>query len=371
MNSVKTILVIDDDKKFSLGLVAVLRREGFQVFNVNTGAEGLIAIRNYKPDVILCDIMMPPPNGIELKKEISADPELGQIPFLFLTARTAQVDKLAGLQSGADDYITKPFDVNELLARINSVVRRYERGQQRGIQDSIADLDKLRTNISTNISHEMRTPLTVILSTLELILKEKFFRDNVDLGNYINTASSSAYRLKFLVEDLEMLYDLDQGALSTVPQKVDISFHLKNPINQTLKYWEKKQLNVQLQISSEVIVYAPRNEFGHIVSHLVDNACKFCPDRGRIVISVKPNEIGSCVIEIFNEGIGIPVDLREKVFERYYQISQGETRDFGGLGVGLTLARAYARAWGGDVQILDSLNGCRVRMVLPPRNAEN
>ena len=366
----RTILVIDDDKKFSLGLVAVLRREGFDVINASNGSEGMAAIRATKPDIILCDIMMPSPNGIQLKEELSTNPELGHIPFIFLTARTAQVDKLAGLQSGADDYITKPFDVNELLARIQSVLRREERGHNREIQGSIADLDKLRSSITTNISHEMRTPLTVILSTLELILKDKFVQRNVELDEYITTASSSAYRLKFLVEDLEMLYDMDQGSLSYLTQKIDINFHLKNPINQTLILWEKKKLNVQIKINPLTVIFAPRNEFGHVVAHLVDNACKFSPEKGKVSISVEPGESGGCVIEVTNDGIGIPPELREKVFERYYQISQGDTRDFGGLGVGLTIARTYVRAWGGDIQILDSLSGCRVRMVLPPNELE-
>ena len=367
MNSInKTILVIDDDKKFSLGLVAVLRREGFDVINAGNGAEGMAAIRSSKPDIILCDIMMPPPNGIQLKKELANDPQLGHIPFFFLTARTAQVDKLAGLQSGADDYITKPFDVNELLARIQSVIRREERGHTRGIQDSIADLDKLRANISTNLSHEMRTPLTVILSTLELILKDKFVQGNVELDEYINTASSSAYRLKFLVEDLEMLYDMDQGSLNSMGQRIDFSFHLRNPINQTLSLWEKKKLNIQININPLTEIFAPRNEFGHVIAHLVDNACKFSPEKGKVVISVQPGEQGGSIIEITNDGIGVPPELREKVFERYYQISQGETRDFGGLGVGLTIARTFVRAWGGEIKILDSLSGCRVQMVLPP-----
>ena len=366
----RTILVIDDDKKFSLGLVAVLRREGFDVINASNGSEGMAAIRATKPDIILCDIMMPPPNGIQLKKELSVDPDLGHIPFFFLTARTAQMDKLAGLQSGADDYITKPFDVNELLARIQSVLRREERGHSRGIQESIADLDKPRSNISANLSHEMRTPLTIILSTLELILKDKFVQRNLELDEYITTASSSAYRLKFLVEDLEMLYDMDQKHLTYVPQRIDMTFHLKNPINQTTVLWEKKKLNIKININPNTMIFAPRNEFGHVVAHLVDNACKFSPDKGKVNISVEPGESGGCVIEVTNDGIGIPPELREKVFERYYQISQGDTRDFGGLGVGLTIARTYVRAWGGDIQILDSLSGCRVRMVLPPNNLE-
>jgi signal transduction histidine kinase len=370
MNESKTILVIDDDKKFSLGLVAVLRREGFQVFSAANGTEGMAAIQTVKPDIILCDIMMPPPNGIQLKHELAGDAQLGQIPFIFLTARVSQVDKLAGLENGADDYITKPFDINELLARIQSILRRDEYGHQRGIHESLADLDKLRGNISTNLSHEMRTPLTVILSTLELILKEKFTGDDTELDRYINTANSSAYRLKFLVEDLEMLYELDRGKLDFVGQKIDITFHLKKPITQTMLMWERKKLDCQLTIDRETVIFAPRDKFGHIVAHLVDNACKFSPEKGKVVISVQPNAQGGCFLEVTNSGAGIPLELREKVFERYYQVSQGDTREFGGLGVGLTIARAYARAWGGDVQILDCPTGCRVRMVIPPQSLD-
>ena len=366
MNTSKTILVIDDDKQLSFGLVAVLRREGFQVLSASNGNEGLAAIREKKPDVILCDIMMPPPNGIQVKKQLANDPILGQIPFLFLTARISPVDKVAGLENGADDYVTKPFDINELLARIQAVLRRDEYGHRRGIQTSLADLNKLRANISTNLSGEIRTPLTIILSTLELILNEKFSRDDDELGRYIHLASTNAHRLNFLTEDIEMLYKIDQGDLDFLKQRIDITFHLKNPINQVLKMWEKKQLNLQLTIDPEAILFAPRNHFQHIVAHLVDNACKFSPEKGKIKIEVQPDEEGGCYLEITDEGIGIPVEMREKVFERYFQISQGNTRKFGGLGIGLTIARTYTRAWGGDVLILDNPAGCRVRMVLPP-----
>ena len=332
MSSLKKILVIDDDKKFSLGLVALLRREGFEVINADNGIEGMAAIRSSKPDMILCDIMMPPPNGIQLKKELANDPQLGQIPFFFLTARAAQVDKLAGFQSGADDYITKPFDINELLARIRAVVRQEERGHTRGIRDSIADLAKLRVAISANLSHEVHTSLTVIISSLELILKDKFVQDNVGLGEYISTASSSSSdRLKFLVEDLQMLHDIDHGSLNSMGQRIDFSFHLKNPINQTLLPWEKKKLNIQISINPLTEIFAPRIEFGHVLAHLVDNACKFSPEMGKVHISVQPGEQGGSIIEITNDGFGIPPKLREKVFERYYQISQGTD----GLGVGL------------------------------------
>lgn len=143
MSESTTILVIDDDKNYSFALVAVLQKAGFHVLVAGNGREGLEMIREQKPGLILCDMMMPPPNGIQLKKEISNDSVLGKIPFLFLTARTAQADKLAGLMSGADDYITKPVDSAELLARIHAVLRRDQLSRQRGVMEASSNTEKL------------------------------------------------------------------------------------------------------------------------------------------------------------------------------------------------------------------------------------
>ena len=361
----KTILVIDDDKKFSLGLVAVLRREGFEVSTAFDGTQGLAALRSTKPDIIICDMMMPPPNGIQLKKELANDPILANIPFIFLTARTAHMDRLAGLQSGADDYITKPFEVTELLARIQSVFRQEERGHARGLQESLADLARLRASVSANTNPEVRTPLTAVLSTLELVLKDKFLLENGEADEESNPDVLSTYRLKFLVEDLEMLNEIDQNRLKSISQRIDFNFHLKNPINQVLYLWKSKKLHVVFTINPLAEIFAPRTEFGHIIAHLVDNACKFSPQMGQVEISVQPADSGGCNIELTNAGPGIPRELREKVFNRFYQVDQGE-----GLGIGLTIARIFARAWGGDVIILDSPSGCRVQMFLPPVQSE-
>ena len=366
MNSSKTIVVIDDDKKFSFGLVAVLRRAGYRVETAYNGDEGLAAIRSEKPDLIISDIMMPPPNGIQLRKELTKDPRFGRIPFLFLTARTALMDKVVGLESGADDYITKPFDVNELLGRIQAVLRRDDLGYKRGLEDMNQALDQLRSRISANLSHEMKTPLTILLGTLDNVMKEKFTENNVELSEYIAKASNSAHRLKFLIEDLEMLHAIDQKSLNTFRQAISIKYHLLAPVEQVLKTWESKSLSINWMIDSETVIYAPRNEFSHVVAHLVDNACKFSPENKQIQILVQPNRIGGCRLEVIDQGMGIPVDLREKVFERYFQVDQKEACEYGGLGLGLTIARAFAEALDGDVQIMDSPNGCRVRMILPP-----
>ena len=124
MNQKPTILIIDDEPGLLMGLAATIKRSGYGVITAEDGEKGLQKAKETLPDLILCDIMMPPPNGFELRKLMSLDPKLASIPFIFLTARTDPMDKINGLKEGADDYITKPFVTDELLARIEAVLRR-------------------------------------------------------------------------------------------------------------------------------------------------------------------------------------------------------------------------------------------------------
>jgi len=118
------ILIIDDDDNLLFGLLAVMRREGYQCISASNGRDGLRLAQERLPDLIISDVMMPPPNGFELRKQLSTNPKTIHIPFIFLTARSSQGDKIFGLEAGADDYITKPFDRSELVARVRAVLRR-------------------------------------------------------------------------------------------------------------------------------------------------------------------------------------------------------------------------------------------------------
>ena len=126
----KTILIIDDEKVILLGISAMMRRDGYQVLTASSGMEGLALIQENHPDLIISDVTMPPPNGFELRQILSRDPNTAPIPFIFVTARTSQDDKVLGLETGADDYITKPFDRAELMARVSAVLRRNLGGVQ-------------------------------------------------------------------------------------------------------------------------------------------------------------------------------------------------------------------------------------------------
>ena len=364
------MLLVDDEEKLLFGMKAVMQREGYQVITGKNGEEGLRLARENEPDIIICDVMMPPPNGFMLKKILSEDEKTAEIPFIFLTARTVDADKVAGLNIGADDYITKPFKADELLARVEAVLRRAELGRKRGLREAEAAMEELRSNIASNLSHEMRTPLGIVLNTLDLAIKDKFSSSSEEMDWYLETARTGAQRLQSLINDLILLNSIDQHSLGKMRQPIDLRFDFLDPIQNKLNFWASKALKLEITIDPGTLVNASLPEFSHAVCHLVDNACKFSPEQGQIGIFLVKNGVGGCVVTITDEGPGIPVELREKVFNRYHQISNGSTRQYGGLGVGLTIARAVAERLGGSVMILDAPGGCKVRMIIPPGENE-
>jgi signal transduction histidine kinase len=326
------------------------------------------------PDLILSDVMMPPPNGFELRRLMSQDPRLASIPFIFLTARSGVDDRVTGIRDGADDYITKPFITDELLARIEAVLRRVKTSRERGREEmrEIAqqDMQKLKQEILQNFHHEMRTPLTNIIMPLELMVNNRF-DDPEEQSRFIRMALSNVDRLESLVTDFVLLTNIDQGNLNRIRQTIDVNSHVLVPLRKRLERYASKNIQFVPDISVLGEITAPRREFTQALIHLVDNALKFGPERGTVKLMIESAENGSATITIQDEGPGIHPELREKVFERFYQIDQGDSRKYEGLGVGLTIARAIFTNMGGSVSILDSLHGCRVQAYIPSCGPED
>jgi len=374
MEKKNTILVVDDEPSIRLGLAATVRRYGYEVITAVNGDDGFLKARQSLPDLIVSDVMMPDLNGFEMKQQMSADPLLAPIPFIFLTARTGNEDRVAGIRNGADDYVTKPFVTEELMVRIEAVLRRVqteqERGREQAKQAAQDEMEKLRREVFQNFSHELRTPLGNVMMSLDVVVNNKFTSQE-EQSEFLRIAYSSADRLESLVADIILLSDIDQKNLNLMRQTIDVEHHILVPVKRRLARYQAKGLNFVQDIDLGGTIKAPRREFAQSLVHLVDNAFKFSPQRGAVKLTVKPAENGGAVITVQDEGMGIPADLREKVFERFYQVSQGDEREFQGLGVGLTIARAVFSGLGGDVKILDSESGCYILATLPDLRLED
>ncbi len=200
MEKKPTILVVDDEPSIRMGLAATIKRHGYEVITAVNGDDGFLKARQFLPDLIVSDVMMPDLNGFEMKQQMSADPLLASIPFIFLTARTAHEDRVTGIRSGADDYVTKPFVTEELVARIEAVLRRVrteqERGREQGKQSVQEEMEKLRREVLQNFSHELRTPLGNIMMSLDMMVSNKF-KSLDEQQEFLRIAHTSADRLEF------------------------------------------------------------------------------------------------------------------------------------------------------------------------------
>lgn len=362
------VLIVEDEVAIRMGLSAAMTRLGYRVVTAENGSDGLMKAEQCHPDLIISDILMPVADGFEMKNKMNEDPMLASIPFIYLTARTALEDRVAGLRGGGDDYVTKPFDVAELAARVEAVLRRVraerKRGRAQARQFDEADLEKLRRELMQNFHHELRTPLNNVMMFLEIVATHKFETDE-EQKEFIRIARSNGDRLHSLISDIILLTDLDQGNINNVRKPINPELHILQPVRRKLALYESKSLTFVPILTGGGQIKAPREEFTKAVVHLADNAFKFSPVAGTVILKIASGSNGGAAITLEDRGAGIPLALREKVFERYYQVSQGVAREAQGLGLGLAIARAVFRAQGGDVTVLDSSQGCCVHAVLP------
>ena len=368
------ILIVEDEAAIRMGLSAAMTRQGYRVVTAENGNDAIQKAGEYHPDLIISDVLMPVLDGFEMKKQLSTDPDLASIPLIYLTARTAVEDRVTGIRGGADDYVTKPFDVEELAARVEAVLRRVRNERKRGHEQAREfdedDLEKLRRELMQNFHHEIRTPLNNVMMFLEIVATHKF-ESLEEQKEFVRIARSSGDRLESLITDIILLTDLDQGSINNIRQPINPEIHILQPIRRRITRYDSKVIHFVPILSVSNDIKAPRQELPRAILHLVDNALKFSPDDGTVILKITSGENGGATIIIEDQGLGIPLALREKVFERYYQISQGATREYQGLGLGLTLARSIFRSLGGDVKILDSAQGCCVRATLPDLSADD
>ncbi len=362
-SQLKTILLIDDEPALLLGLSTIVRQAGYHAITANNGAEGFRLVQLYHPTLIICDVQMPSVNGFELRELLSHNPKTSTIPFIFLTSRSGLSDKLKGLESGADDYIIKPFKRQELLARIKSILRRTELRIEQGRSEVKSEIEQLRQEVTGRISQELQTPALLVLQSLDMLLSSRFQDDAKSQQQFIQTALRNAEYLQTISDDLSTLSQIDQGVVSRLRYPLSLEKDFYPLVEKSQTRWQSKKLNWYVTLDPTIVLHASPNGFRQAVSHLLDNAGKFSVQNGDISIFLENKQRGGSVLTISNEGARIPLELREKVFERFFQISPGLHE---GLGLGLTIARAFARALGGDVLILDTKAGCEVQLTIPP-----
>jgi len=331
------ILVVEDHEPLLKAIQSILEEEGYTVCTATDGLQALQMMEEISPALIVADIMMPRMDGYAFYEAVRARPEWVPIPFIFLTAKAEQEDVLKGKDMGAEDYLTKPFDHQELVVVVRSRLKRAL-----SIQEvTEARFDQLKQQIINVLSHELRTPLTYVRGYTELALEEVPNLSPSALEDFLMGIKRGADRLNRLVEDLLLLIRLDTGrAIEEYRLLAGTRPDLDKVLEGVAQQYEERAAPVQLC----------EPFFVDAVGRLVDNAIKFSQGEGKQVTVNAHQTNGWVEIAIADEGVGIPPEELPHLFERFQQINR-ELMEQQGLGVGLAIAQELIRLHHGEITV--------------------
>lgn len=348
--TIPRILVVEDHEPLLHAIRTILERAGYSVLTATDGLKGMEVMERARPDLIIADVMMPNMDGYEFYDAVRARPDGLTIPFIFLTARTTREDILRGKEMGAEDYLTKPFDAEELLVVVRSRLRRAKEVQQA----TTGEFDRLKQQIVNVLSHELRTPLTYITGYTDLALEELPSLSPEALQQFLEGIRRGSERLNRLVQDLLTLIRLDTGqAAAEFRLLARPTDRLVQVVRRTVQQYEP--LAAQNAIALEVrapptlpTVLLCEPLFTDALGRLIDNAIRFSRGKGKRV-TVDVFAVGEGVeVSVSDEGIGIRSEEMPHLFERFRQIDR-EHIEQQGVGLGLAIARELIRLHGGDI----------------------
>ncbi len=332
------ILVIEDAKDLRDDVVEMLTLEGYETKGAENGVVGVNLARQIYPDLIVCDIMMPELDGYGVLQDLRSTPDTATIPFIFLTAKTDRVDMRHGMVLGADDYLTKPFRVNELLDSIRvrlEKIAELERAASKRI-------DTMAENIMTALPHELRTPLNTIIGFSEMLTVEsQSLKPDLitDWSQHINVAAHRLYRLVenyLFYARLEVARNGNQTIINVDDAKLEMPLSIieMQVYSRADHYGRHNDLETNLVDASALQMFDLH--LNKIVEELVDNAFKFTQDGEKVHVSTRVED-DYYILCVKDEGRGIAREDINSIgaymqFERWFFEQQG-------MGLGLAIVK--------------------------------
>ncbi|MFB2918745.1 response regulator [Aerosakkonema funiforme] len=364
------ILIVDDTPENIEVLSATLRERGYAVRGAIKGGMAIRAARSVPPDLILLDIRMPEMNGYEVCEQLKTDEKTCEIPIIFISASDEVFDKVKAFTVGGEDYITKPFQVEEVLARVEHQLTikklqkqlqeqnqklQQEVEQRRNAEAAAAAASKAKSEFVANMSHELRTPLNSILGFTEIINRDSSLSNEV--RENLKIISRSGKHLLELINDVLDLSKIEAGIIALNESNFDL-YRLLDNIEETfhLKV-EQKKLQMRFYISSDVPQYIKTDEkkLRGCLINLLGNAIKFT-EKGNVTLRVRVDGSPSTendfrlLFAVADTGPGIAPDEIEKLFDAFVQTETGR-KSAEGTGLGLTITRKYVQLMGGDITV--------------------
>ena len=365
------VLIVDDDRIIVEILKQSLSLAGYHVSSAYDGVEGLELARQSMPDIILLDVMMPKLDGYSVCQALKQDPETNMIPVIILTALTDRDDKLKALEVGADEFIRKPPDRQELLIRIKSLLRTKKlHDKVQASYQSLRELEQAKNDFTYMMVHDMRGPLGSIMSSLEL-LHNNLPKMNSEMRDVLLTSSLLAgRRIMTMMEAMLDVQRLESGQMPVCIEPASIRDVIKEAVQAVQPLLQVDQVHIDIKtVQPAESIPLDRELLERIMNNLLLNAIKFSPQGGRIGIWTQVARKW-VIVNVADQGPGIPDSYREKVFEKFFQVEPEKRRT--GVGLGLAFCKMAAEAMHGRIWVEDMPRaGALFRLALPYKNEKS
>lgn len=365
------ILVIEDEPRLRIEVIEWLKFEGYEVIGAADGVEGVEAALRERPDLIVCDITMPRLDGYGVLLEIQANPATIGIPFIFLTARATYDDLRKGMTIGADDYITKPFTLDQLLQSVRIRLEKKAAKERQYLAEIEALTQTLRkeqeqreikARLIAMFSHDFRNPLTGIFSSNSLL---RDYGDRMDPERrlmHMNRIDNLVRLLIQMLDDLLVSAQMESGSFEYKPSLVEMDDFLRTLIDefQTL-YGESRRIVLDCH-SSDYITADPQL-LRHIMANLISNAVKYSSAGTEIRVTAARQDL-NYVISVQDHGIGIPEADQALLFDAFQRGSN--VNSISGTGLGLAIVKQAVELHGGSVSVESAVgHGTTMTITIP------
>jgi len=358
-----TVLIVDDSRSNRLVIKSILSAE-HRTLEAANGLEALEALAREPVDLVLLDVMMPDMDGFAVCREIKKRTVEGFLPVILVTALTEQEDRTEGLKAGADDFLTKPVERNELLLRCRAFLelRRKDQLVHRQIE-ILRRMQSLKDDLTSMIVHDIRNPLQGIEGYLELIRMQA--DDAAAVAEDADSALQSSRKLRELVEGMLSVRLLEEEEMKPAKERVRIDSLVADAIGTLQGASKSARVPLQASVPDPIDAMVDRKLVMRALENVISNAIKYSPKGVPVEVAARRRDL-RVEVDVSDRGPGIPDDLKSSMFQKFGSLEAKKGHGRLGFGLGLHLVKLVATAHGGDVSVLDREGGgATFRLSLP------
>jgi two-component system sensor histidine kinase/response regulator len=341
-------LLIIDDERINRELLRAYLEESYELIEADSAESGLAAARDQPPDLVLLDVMLPGMSGFDavtlLKDQAGSD----FLPVILVTALNDQAARVRGLRAGADEFVSKPVDRNELIVRISNLLALRKKDAallQRNVE--LLELHKFREEVTSMIVHDLRNPLSAVQANLQFLLAYPD-ADGQEASEALTDSLTASSRALRMIENLLDVTRMETGRLQLQRTNADVSDLVGAIIGARARVAKSRAITIDTSLPEGLTINADVDLITRVLENVFDNAMRYTPSGGRIAVcgTVTPDSV---TLLVGNTGAAIPVAARTHIFEKFGRTDESVGRM--NLGLGLYFCRLAAEAHGGRIRV--------------------